>query len=221
MRQRQWKPRGRLARALRRSSVAWWTGAVALGLVTASVVSTNMSRASQAAQGWGTQEWVWVMRRSVPAGATVETGDVARERRPARVIPQGALDGSASPIGEASRVALVPGEVVLTARLAGRGAAGLAALVGPGQRAISMRSDESTPTVRPGDRVDVIATFDVGDGAGADAESGPNAPSFAVATNAEVVMVSARAVTLAVTSREAPRVAFALARAAVTLAVRG
>lgn len=213
MQQRRWKPRGRLRRVLRRSSLAWWGAALLLGYVTASLVSSNLADASRAADKWGSERRVWVVQRPVPAGAVLLVGDARLERWPKGVIPKGALDGSTSPLGEATRVALLPGEVVATERLAGRGAHGLAALITAGHRAIAVRNDESMPTVRAGDRVDIIATFDV--------EDGSTEPSIAVASNAEVLTVSPRTITVAVTSREAPRVAFALARAAVTLSLRG
>lgn len=220
MKQRQWKPRGRMRRALRRSSVVWWTGAVVLSLVTASIVSGNLSRAAREADGWGTQRPVWVVRRAVPAGDVVVAADVTLSRRPKRVVPLGALGASASPVGDATRVALVPGEFVVGDRLAARGVRGLAALVAPGYRAVAVPVDDASPQLRAGDRVDVIATFDVGDAleqAGEEART----PAVAVAANAAVIAVTPKAATLAVTSREAPRVAFALARAAVTLSLRG
>jgi hypothetical protein len=60
----------------------------------------------------------------------------------------------------------------------------------------------------------VLATFDTGDGpAGAD-------PTFAVARSARVLGVTGdKAVTVALSPDEAPRVAFAIAKATVTLAL--
>ena len=216
MRQRQWKPRSRLRRALRRSSVVWWTAALVLGALTASITATSIGRATAAANAWGTSQRVWVVQRSVGAGDVVGAPDVTLARRPTGVIPRGALDAPTSPVGHAARVRLAVGEVVLADRITGR--AGLAAMLDRGRRAIALKNDESMPALQPGDRVDVLATFDVGDAAEGDASA---APTFAVASDAEVLSVSPRTVTLAVTSREAPRVAFALARAAVAVSLRG
>jgi Flp pilus assembly protein CpaB len=218
MRQRPWKPRSRLRTIIRRSSAVWWTAALALGAATASIASSNLGRAARAADAWGTAQRVWVLHHSVTAGSVLRRGDVALERRPRGVVPVGALGASTSPVGRAAQVRLAAGEVVLANRIAGRGAFGLAAMLDGAHRAIALKNDDSMPALRPGDRVDVLATFDVGD-AGEDEAAAE--PSFAVASNAEVLAVTARTITVSVTNREAPRVAFALARAAVTVSLRG
>jgi hypothetical protein len=67
--------------------------------------------------------------------------------------------------------------------------------------------------VRAGDEVDVLATFDpLVTPAGED-------PTVTVARAATVVAVRSRAITVAVTEVEAPRVAFALSQATLTLAL--
>jgi Flp pilus assembly protein CpaB len=70
-----------------------------------------------------------------------------------------------------------------------------------------------TLAVRPGDRVDVLATFDP-----LVAPAGED-PTTTVARAATVVGVRPRAVTVAVTADEAPRVAFALSQATISLAL--
>lgn len=220
MRTRNWKPRGRIHRIARRSSTLWWVAAVSLGLITATVTNSAVRRTTSAANAWGVERRVWVVQRAVRAGEVIATSDARLERRPKGVVPEGALDAESSPIGEATRVDLRTGEVVLTQRLAGLGAHGVAALVVAGRRAIAFKNDESIPALRVGDRVDVLATFDVADALGTSDATTP-APSFAVASDAEVLTVSARTITISVAVKEAPRVAFALARAAVTLALRG
>jgi Flp pilus assembly protein CpaB len=199
--------------AVRRSALLWWTVTIALGLITTLVVSSSLATATRAAQSWGAEREVWVVQRALEGGDVITSLTVRKTRLPRGVVPDGALDGAATPVGEATRVALHRGEVVLTSRLAGAGAHGVAALVPPGHRAIAVPNDEPMPTVRVGDRVDVLATFDV--------DGGESEPSVAVASGAEVLMVTARALTLAVVTDEAPRVAFALAKGAVTVALRG
>ncbi len=218
MKQRQWKPRSKFRRVLRRSSVVWWAAALVLGATTTSMMTANISRATRAADGWGSSRQVWVVRHHVAAGTVIGVDDMSLARRPKRLVPVGALDAGRSPVGQAARVELSVGEVVLRDRLSRSGAVGVAAMVDNGRRAIAMKNDESMPSLHAGDRVDILATFDVGDSV---EEAPSTAPSFAVATNASVLAVSSRTITLSVTTREAPRLAFALARAAVTVSLRG
>jgi Flp pilus assembly protein CpaB len=216
-RNQPWKPRRGIVLAVRRSAALWWTLTIVLALLTASFVGSSLSQARHAAATWGTERAVWVVDRPVDAGDVIGATDVRRARLPRGVVPAGALEAATSPVGEATRVALMRGEVVLTARLAGRGARGVAAMLAPGSRAIALPNDEHTPVVQLGDRVDVIATFDVGD----DLETASvAAPAVAVATNAEVLAVAPRALTVAVAVDDASRVAFALAKGAVTVVLR-
>ncbi|MEY2424642.1 MAG: pilus assembly protein CpaB [Actinomycetota bacterium] len=219
-RSRSWKPRRGLRFALRRSAALWWTVTLALGLLTTLVVSTSIGRATSAADAWGTERSVWVVRQPLAAGDVIDAAAVRLTRLPRGVVPEGALTSATTPVGEATRVAVQRGEVILTSRLAGRGAHGVAAMVLPGYRAVAVPNDDQTPAVRVGDRVDVLATFEVGDGLEANADSAP-APSFPVASDAEVLAVTPRALTVSVDADDAPRVAFALAKGAVTVALRG
>jgi Flp pilus assembly protein CpaB len=197
----------------------WSVLTLALALLTASVVGSSLGRATRGARAWGSDRAVWVVERPVAAGHVISDASVRRARVPRGVVPDGALDAATSPIGEAARVALVRGELVLTTRLAGRGARGVAAMVRAGYRAIALPNDERTPSVHAGDRVDVIATFDVGDDLETAAPT--TAPSVAVASGAEVLSVAPRSLTVAVPADDAPRVAFALAKGAVTVVLRG
>ena len=117
------------------------------------------------------------------------------------------------PVGELAAVDLHAGEVLLTSRLAG-GRSALAALLPVGARGIAVPNDGHLP-LEPGDRVDVLATFD-GTSTGA---QGP--PTFPVARRASVLRADRSVAMLAVTRQEASRVAYALATARITLALAG
>lgn len=211
--ERAWKPKRGLRFALRRSAALWWAATIVLALVTANVAGSAMRTARGAADAWGTSREVWVVQRPLDPGDVIGRVDVQKSQVPAALVPDGALDGASSPVGEATRVGLSTGEVVLVARLAGRGAHGVAAMVEPGHRGVAIPYDDQMPRVRVGDRVDLLATFDVEDPA---AE-----PSFAIAANVAVLAVTARALTVAVPTENAARVAFALTKGAVTVALRG
>lgn len=198
---------------LRRSPLPFWALAVALSLVTGLTVTRLVGEASSRASRLGGLVDAPVVTRQVDAGATLRAGDVAVRRLPAALLPDGPL--ARAPAGKVVLVPVTAGEVLLAAKLAPEGLRGVAALVPPGHRALAVPVDAGDLSLRPGHRVDVLATFEVAD---AGAEPG-GAPTFPVATAALVVDTTDEAVTVAVDADEAPRVAFALARGTVTLAL--
>jgi pilus assembly protein CpaB len=157
--------------------------------------------------------------REVPRG-TVLTGDALElVTLPSRFAPPGALRDVASAGGRTVVVDLAAGEIVTELRLAGAGAGPTASLVPPGLRAVQVPVAAAVG-VKPGDLVDVIATFG---GGGAHTEvtgealevlrvdrGGAGAP-----TSGTVGLV------LLVTPYEAERLAFASAFASLSIAVRG
>jgi pilus assembly protein CpaB len=148
--------------------------------------------------------------RHVEAGTAIEQADITVRDVPASLVPDGAT--RRSPVGDVAAVDLHAGEVLVGSRLAG-GRSALAALLPAGARGIAVPNDGHLP-LEPGDRVDVLATFD--STAGAD---GP--PTFPVARRASVLRAGRSVAMLAVTSQEAARVAYALATARITLALAG
>lgn len=220
---------------LRRSPLPFWVLSVALALLTGLTVSRLVGQASARADRLGGLVDVAVAARPVDAGAVLRPADVAVRSLPADALPRGPV--AEAPVGTVALVPLVPGEVLLRSKLAPDGLRGVAALVPPGQRALAVPVDPGGLTLRLGDRVDVLATFDVApdppaadpaaadaaDPAAADADPAavgdPGAPTFPVAEAALVVDVGDESVTVAVGPDEAPRVAFALARGTVTLAL--
>ena len=200
---------------LRRFPLLYWVAAFSLAFVTATVVHGTVGRAQAAAARYGSVRAVPVAVRPVAAGNVVAAGDVAVRRVPAAFVPSGRL-------GVVGRVAVVPlaaGEVLLASKLAGAGEQGVAALLPEGTKALAVPAGAGTPPLARGNRVDVLASFDTAAGEeaqGADA----GAPTFPVAIAALVLEVDPEtAVTVAVTPDEAPRVAFAIAKGTVTLAV--
>lgn len=199
---------------LRRFPLLYWVAAFCLAGLTAVVVFGFVARAQVAAARFGTLRSVPVAARPLAVGAVVGAGDVEVRRLPAALVPSGRL--AASP-GRAGRTVLVPvarGEVLLAAKLAPDGEQGVAALLPPGSKALAVPVGPGTPSLARGNRVDVLASFEVADApAGAD-------PTFPVAVAALVLdVVPDKAVTVAVSPDEAPRVAFALAKGIVTLAL--
>jgi Flp pilus assembly protein CpaB len=206
---------------LRRHPVGAWLLTFLLAALAYGLVARAQDSAASAVRRWGRVVPVVVVRRPVAAGAVVGQADVAVVSAPARLVPSGSavVESVAEAVGRTALVDLVPGELLLRARLAPDGLTGVAALVPPGMRAIAIPlggsgsgSDSSASgalRLSVGDAVDVLATFPN------DPASGP--PTITVASSALVVEVRADAVTLAVAPSAASRIAYALARASVTL----
>lgn len=198
---------------LRRRPLAWWAMTAALAALTAVTGQAVLADVTAGGGPPGDAVSVPVATRDLPAGAVVDEGDVEWRRLPRRAVPE--APAASDPIGSPVRVALVRGEVVLAARLGRAGASPVAALLLPGTRGISVpATGGALPPLEVGDVVDVVATFESAE-PGAAGED----PAFAVARAATVVHVGPEAVTVAVAVAEAPRVAFALARGAVLLAL--
>jgi Flp pilus assembly protein CpaB len=185
----------------------YWVAAFMLAALTAVVVSGLVGRASAAAARYGSVRSVPVVMRPVAAGEVVRPADVSTRRVPAAFVPAGA-------VGRVGRIAVVPlgrGEVLLASKLAGAGEKGVAALLPDGAKALAVPVGPGMPPLERGNRVDVLASFDTPEG---------SEPTFAVAVHALVLAVDPdTAVTVAVSPTESPRVAFAIAKATVTLAL--
>lgn len=206
---RQLNPWIRYSRArLRRSRLAHWLAAVVAAVVIANSVSGTVGRAQAEAARFRPQVTVAVITRSVATGRAITDADFDRRPWPRSLLP--ASPPVADPVGRVALADLVPGDVVVAARVAPDGLRGNRALLPRGRKALAVARSVNTPRLRPGDRVDLLATFEPGAAGGED-------PTFSVARRALVIDVDDESVTVAVTADEAPRVAYALAAAAVTL----
>ena len=166
----------------------------------------------------------------VAAVQDVARGDVLTEEMlepvtlPSRFAPPGAMRDVARAVGRIAIADIAAGEIVTALRLAGAGSGPTASLVPPGLRAVQVPVS-AVVDMRPGDLVDVIATFG---GGGAHTEvageaievlavdrEGGGSFGAAAPTSGGVGLV------LLVTPAEAERLAFASAFATLSIAVRG
>jgi Flp pilus assembly protein CpaB len=196
---------------LRRFPILFWIVALALAAGTASVVAGSLAAAESRARQWGAVADVPVAAHDVGAGVVLTSRDVVHRRLPAALLPRSGI--AADPVGHAVVVPVVAGEVLLEAKVAPWGVRGIAAAMPPGTRALAVPRGDASPPLHAGDRVDVLATFALGDGAQG------REPTFPVAVRALVLDVADNAITVAVTEHEAPRVAFALAQGTIALAL--
>ena len=195
----------------------------ALAFVTFQVVRDG-AQTTDASAKWGAATPVVVLRRPVFIGQTLRSQDVAAGEMPKTVAPRRRLAAPAQARGRVVLAHLEPGDVLSEHHLAPDGQQGIAALVPSGRRAIGIPADATTPALRPGDLVDLLATFPPGTRFGAESSPDraaegpvPIAPTILVARGAPVLEASDRRVTVAVTAQDAARVAYASANAVITM----
>jgi len=105
-------------------------------------------------QRWDPTVPVVVAKSTIRAGAVVSPADLTVERRPAALVPDGAL--TTKPRGpRRAAVDLAAREAVVADRLQVGGT--VAAKVPEGHSAVTLAVEGGLPPVEPGDRVDVLA----------------------------------------------------------------
>lgn len=145
--------------------------------------------------------------------------------------PAGAVEDPASLVGKVAHTPITKGEAVLPTKLAStQGKSGLAALLPPGTRAVSVRVDDVVGVagfVHPGDRVDVVVTIQPrNDGLFASKVILQNIPVLAVGQDLEhrgresERAAPATVATLQVTPEESEVLALAASRGKLLLALR-
>lgn len=104
---------------------------------------------------------VLVAARDIPFGATFDQSMIRVIEMPAAQVPGNAVTTKENALGKYALRPFLEGELLVTARVGDSLAAGLlAARIGPGKRAVSVRVDAVTGVagfVMPGDRVDVLS----------------------------------------------------------------
>jgi pilus assembly protein CpaB len=198
--------RGSRWRFARRSPSTFWIVTVLLAVVTGTVVTRLVERAAADAARYGSPRPVAVARHAVEPGDVVDDSDVTVREMPASLVPDGAL--RSPPVGRVAVAPLLPGQIVVAAQFAPQGLSPVAALLPRGRRAVAVPTGGVAPPLRRGDVVDVFVTVDDAD-----------PPTFPVASRALVVATDDDTVTVAVTERELPRVAFAVARGVIAVAL--
>jgi pilus assembly protein CpaB len=213
-------------RKLPRSSFVLLSASVASALSAALVMRAYAHRLDVARPDGGPPIAVVAAVAHVPRGSVLTETVLEVVTLPSRFAPPGAVRDLARATGRIVVTDIAAGEVVTQLRLAGSRSGPTASLVGVGMRAVEIPV-ASAVGVRPGDLVDVIATFGGGgahtevageaievlavDRAGGGASfGGDTAP-----TQGGIGLV------LLVSPMDAERLAFASAFATLSVAVRG
>ena len=157
-------PLRRWVRRARRSPTAWWLAAAAVALFAATRVSAIDDEAEARRAAWGESVEVVVAAHDLAAGEVIAADDVAVASWPRAMVPGSALHEP--PLGRTVAARIAAGEAVVADRVAPDGLSDVAALLPDGWRAIAVPSASGgfgadAPPLAVGDRVDVLATFDV------------------------------------------------------------
>jgi Flp pilus assembly protein CpaB len=203
------RPRRVSLRRLRRHPLVYWllAGLLAVGAAWSMNATTSRARAVESSLGRTVQ--APFARHALDRGAVIEAGDIEWRAAPVGLLPAATADD----VEDRTVVEpILEGEPVADTRLAPEGARGVRALLPPGTRAVAVPTDLAAPPIEVGDRVDLLAAFDL-------AGTGLPDDSTVAARDALVVAVSDEAVTVAISEREAGRAVVAVTTGAVAVAL--
>lgn len=136
-------------------------------IVTVSIFSGGKKEAPKKPVKIATQQVV-VPLVPINEGKTLSMNDITTVKWPSDFLPKGVTFSSpAQVIGRVARQDLFPGEPIFTEKVSGSNTrGGLPAIIPQGMRAVSVAVTEVKGVagfVKPGDRVDVLTTFEVKD----------------------------------------------------------
>ena len=149
---------GPFSRKWSRRSKVFALLAVVSGAVVYLVVDGYATRLEALAPVAGRPVSVVVAARELTRGSTLDEGALRIELVPVAFAPPGRIAAPASLVGRTLVSDVAEGEPVTRTRI-GTAGGPVASLVPPGLRAFPIRVGPSAGAVRPGDRVDVLATF--------------------------------------------------------------
>jgi Flp pilus assembly protein CpaB len=152
-------------------AIAAWTASVAVALVTANLVATNLATLHRRAASLGPQRSVVVARTDLALGAHVHTADLRVVSMYASTIPPGAISRASDAVGRVVAVPVLRGAVVTRRHLVASRRAGIEGLVPNGSRAVRVTTDDGLRP-DPGSVVDVLVSLDPSDVAAAGGGSG-------------------------------------------------
>jgi pilus assembly protein CpaB len=136
--------------------------AVLLGLIAAALAGRYIQQLKEAAKP-EPLEPVLIAARDIPARAAIADDLVTVKRIPASARHPQALSSAQAAAGKVTKMPIASGEQILASKLFNeRDDSGLAFIVPPGKRAVSVALSEvigSGGLIVPGDHVDVVAVF--------------------------------------------------------------
>jgi pilus assembly protein CpaB len=107
---------------------------------------------------------VLVAKQEIGAGMKLEAAQVGFEDWPRENVPAGAVTSPAQYEERALKVRAYPGDVILQAKLGGKGEYGASTTITKGLRVVTVpvnMTSVHSGMIRPGDRIDVLCTYTV------------------------------------------------------------
>ena len=142
-----------------RASRLFLLSSLALALVAGLLAHGYVARAGAAAAAAGARVPVVVAASGIARGALLRTSQLKVVRMPRAFAPPGAFRDIPRAAGRAALTDLAAGEAVTETRLARVRAGPVASLVPQGLRAFAVPTSLPPGAVRPGDHVDILATY--------------------------------------------------------------
>jgi pilus assembly protein CpaB len=133
--------------------------AVVSGLAAVWLMQSWAARIERARPDGGSPRAVVVAALDLTRGTALTPDDLTTRTLPSAFAPPGSVTDVDALVGRTLAADVPSGEAVTPARLAGTAVGPVAALVPADRRAYLMASGLPPAAVRPGDRVDVLATF--------------------------------------------------------------
>ena len=146
-------------RKLPRSATMWFAGAALAAVGAVLVVQAHVAALSATRPDVGQPTAVTVAASDLMRGTTLDVTSLRVIDVPSALLPPGAVSTPEQVAGRVLGADLAEGEVLTQTRLAGAGSGPIAALVPPGLRAFVLATSPPAGTIRPGDQIDVLATY--------------------------------------------------------------
>jgi pilus assembly protein CpaB len=150
---------GPLSRRLPRSAVAWFGGAALAAAGAVLAVRAHVATLEATRPDVGPPTPVVIAAADLTRGSTLVADSFRVVDVPSTLAPPGSLTSLEQVDGRVLVADIAEGEALTETRLGGARAGPIAALVPPGLRAFVLPSGPPAGTVRPGDEVDVLATY--------------------------------------------------------------
>ena len=145
-----------------RSSKRYLTSSVVLALLAGISIHSYLGRLASSAAAAGPQVPMVVAATPIPRGARLASGQLRVSSIPKAYAPPGSFTRISQASGRVALADLAAGEAVTETRLARVRAGPVASLIPEGLRAFAVPTTLPRGAVQPGDRVDVLATFNAG-----------------------------------------------------------